>query len=218
MKIVTFEEFKHKLTLCFNGKLPGIDSHLMLATSERKPDILNKKLHIKAKKSSVLMFFYEKKGEVYLALIKRPLYAGVHSGQISFPGGKWEKSDSSLFHTALRESYEEIGLEPEKVELIGELTSLYIPPSNYLVTPFVGISKGAIQFSADPKEVAQILEIPAGFLLNGCNDFQSIDIQMSDGAIIHTKAIIFKGNIIWGATAMILNELIILWKTTVYNR
>jgi 8-oxo-dGTP pyrophosphatase MutT (NUDIX family) len=218
MIIASYQEFKQYLTLCFDKKLPGIESHLMLASSERKPDILNKELHLKAKKSSVLMFFYEKNGETYLALIKRPIYAGVHSGQISFPGGKWELSDTSLFQTALRESHEEIGLHSDKVELMGELTALYIPPSNYLVTPFVGTSKGSIEFSADPKEVAEIIEIPVNYLLNGCSNFQSVDIQMSDGTILQSKAIIFKGNVIWGATAMILNEFIILWKTTVYNR
>lgn len=157
--------------------------------------------------------------EYYLVFIKRPVYNGVHSGQISFPGGKWETTDKSLYHTALREAREEIGIHPERVTFIGKLTDLYIPPSNYVVSPFVGTYSGNCNFFPNPKEVESIIEIPASFLLHE-NDppFQSMNISLYDGSRLNVPGICFHKNIIWGATAMILNEFFLLWKSTVNNR
>src|SRR5688572_27853183 len=89
-----------------------------------------------AKISSVLVLLYPARDIVYTPLILRASYSGSHSGQISFPGGKFDKEDADLGCTALREAKEEIGIDPGKITLIGELATLYIPPSGFLVHPF----------------------------------------------------------------------------------
>jgi 8-oxo-dGTP pyrophosphatase MutT (NUDIX family) len=165
-----------------------------------------------------LILFYEKHNLVHTVLIKRPVYEGVHSGQVAFPGGKWEVADKSLYHTAIRESAEEIGILPEKVEFIGKLTDLYIPPSNYIVSPFVGIYNHIPTFSPDPNEVSAVIEIPLNELLRLTDPFQLVEFILPGGISLQSPGFDYQGNIVWGATAMILNEFLILWKTTVNNR
>ena len=208
------ESFEKNLRLCFENRLPGTEAHLVIAPNHRRKDILNAGLRNNGVRSSVLILFYEKGGEVHLVFIRRPNYAGVHSGQISFPGGRWEKTDKSLYHTALREAREEVGIYPEKVKYTGKLSDLYIPPSNFLVSPFVGIYQAACEFEPDPTEVAGIIEIPFSFFLEA-ESLTRVDITVRGAELISTPAFVYQENIIWGATAMILNELIVQWKSTV---
>ncbi|MFW6226501.1 MAG: NUDIX hydrolase [Bacteroidota bacterium] len=188
-----------------------------MAPTYRLNDLLNTDNHLRAVKSSIMILFFEKSGDYYIPFIKRPLYDGVHSGQIAFPGGRWESTDKSMYHTALRETREEIGIKPEKVRFAGKLTDLYIPPSNYIVSPFVGIYHSTDTFIADPSEVAEIIEIPFSFFLQP-DVRQEAQLTLRDGRKITTPAFRFNNEIIWGATAMIMNELIVLWKTTVKYR
>lgn len=203
-----------KLKKCFNAPLPGFNAQLQMAPTYRMNDLLNTENHINAVKSSVLILFFEKDGEHYIPFIRRPRYDGVHSGQIAFPGGRWEITDKSMYHTALREAREEIGIQPEKVSFMGKLTNLYIPPSNYIVSPFAAIYHSADTFVADPKEVAGIIEIPFSFFLQS-NSRKEATLKLSGGQEITTPCFNYNNDIIWGATAMMLNELIVLWKTTV---
>ncbi len=203
-----------KLKKCFNAPLPGFNAQLQMAPTYRMNDLLNTEHHRNAVKSSVLILFFEKNEEFYIPFIKRPIYNGVHSGQIAFPGGRWETTDKSMYHTALREAREEIGIKTEKVSLIGKLTDLYIPPSNYIVSPFTGIYHSADTFIADPTEVAAIIEIPFSFFLKS-DSRKEATLKLSNGQQITTPSFNFNNEIIWGATAMILNELVVLWKTTV---
>jgi len=207
----SIESLEKFLSLCFEKRLPGIEAHLGIAPKHRQKDIINAKLRNNGVRSSVLILFYEKAGEIYLVFIRRPNHSGVHSGQISFPGGRWEKTDKSLYHTALREAREEVGIFPEKVRYKGKLSDLYIPPSNFLVSPFVGIYKGACTFEPDPAEVAAIVEIPFSFFL-APGSLTRVDITVRGTELISTPAFVYAENIIWGATAMILNELIVLWE------
>lgn len=210
----SIESLEKNLRLCFEKKLPGVEAHLNIAPKHRQKDIMNAGLRNNGVKSSVLILFYEKEGTFQLVFIRRPYYAGVHSGQISFPGGRWEKTDKSLYHTALREAREEVGIYPEKVKYAGKLSDLYIPPSNFLVSPFVGIYKGICEFEPDPAEVAEIVEIPFSFFLKP-ESLTHVDITIRGSELISTPAFVYDENIIWGATAMILNELIVQWKSTV---
>ncbi len=203
-----------KLQKCFKAPLPGFTAQLQMAPGYRMNDLLKADNHINAVKSSVLILFYEKAGEYYLPFIKRPHYDGVHSGQIAFPGGRWEATDKSMYHTALREAREEIGIHSEKVSFMGKLTDLYIPPSNYIVSPFTAIYHSANTFVADPTEVAAIIEIPLSFFLRPEARTEAL-LKLSNGQEITTPCFNYNNHIIWGATAMILNELIVLWKTTV---
>lgn len=211
-KALNIKDLQNHLKLCFVRNLPGDDAHMSLAPLHRKTEIRNAELKKNAVKSSVLILFYEKENEPYLVFIRRPHYNGVHSGQISFPGGRWEMTDKSLYHTALRESREEIGIITHKVKYAGKLTDLFIPPSNYVVSPYVGIYDGECRFEPDPEEVAEIVEVPFEFFLE-TSSLKQVDIMVRGEESLSTPAFVYNKNIIWGATAMILNELIVLWKS-----
>lgn len=156
--------------------------------------------------SGVLLLLYEKQGELNVVFTQRKQYAGVHSGQMSFPGGKRDEQDADLTATALRETQEEIGVEKNKIEIIGKLSEVYIPPSNFWVTPVVGFSNAPLHFSAQAEEVEEIVEIPLDFF----RDERHIDLQAAiklfNGQIVHSPAYIYKHHVIWGATAIMLCE------------
>ena len=126
-------------------------------------------IKLKAKQSAVLILLYKKEKKPYLVLIERSSYKGVHSKQISFPGGKKEDQDINLKNTAKREAYEEIGIEIDKINIISELSYLYIPISNFIVFPFVATYTGNPTFIKDDKEVKKILEISIEDLLDKKN-------------------------------------------------
>jgi len=155
--------------------------------------------------SSVLLLLYPYKGEVYTVFMLRPDYGGIHSGQISLPGGKQEPDDPDLQTTALRESYEEVGIIPEKVEVLGQLSDLYIPPSRFLVTPFIGFSDVRPDFVRDPAEVEEIIEINIRDLFSE-KAFQVKRHKIGIGVHIKAPAFVVNSHVIWGATAMILSE------------
>ncbi len=211
-----FYEFQQQVIGCFQRDLPGLESQLLMAPPNRREEIGDPARKANAVRSSVLILFYEKSGEPYIVFIKRPEYNGVHSGQIAFPGGRWEQTDKSFYHTALREAREETGILPERVRLAGNLSELYIPPSNYLVSPFVGFYEAIPVFRPDPLEVAQILEIPFGFFVSPTS-IENVEILAAGNRQIYTPCFKYQGHIIWGATAMMLNELLILWKSTGKN-
>ena len=156
--------------------------------------------------SAVMILVYKKGNHPYFALIERPVYDGVHSGQIAFPGGKKDPTDSDLKETALRELFEEVGISPIQVNVIGEITPVYIPPSKFLVTPFVGVLDGIPQFKKDDYEVKSIIEVPISLLFN--------DAIIKNGNVpvgnnnMKIKAPYFDvfGFKVWGATAIILSE------------
>ena len=127
---------KHRLGL----PLPGLEGQLRMAHAGRRLSMTNFQVPVDARLGAVLALFYEEDFGLKMPLILRPSGSAVHSGQVSFPGGKFEESDEGLEATALREAEEEIHVPREDVEVLGRLTDLYIPPSNFLVHPFVGIS------------------------------------------------------------------------------
>lgn len=160
-----------------------------------------------SRKSAVLALLYPKFGKLHTVLMLRNVYNGTHSGQVSFPGGKYEDQDDSLWHTALREANEEVGVAPSDIIPIGALTDVYIPPSRFLVTPYLAYSKQAPTFIADPTEVQKIIETPVSvFLDSQMIKHKKIKIASSD---IHMKIKYYdvEGETVWGATAMMLSEL-----------
>jgi 8-oxo-dGTP pyrophosphatase MutT (NUDIX family) len=160
----------------------------------------------KPKNAAVLMLFYPKKGKTHLVLIVRNTYEGVHSAQIAFPGGKFELEDRIFENTALRETFEEIGIPAEKIEIIKAFTNIYIDPSNFMVYPFFGICTEELLFVPDPKEVAQIIELPLSMLLNEDIIIEA-QIETSYSKSIAVPAFEIEGYVVWGATAMMLSEL-----------
>ena len=160
-----------------------------------------------AKKSAVLLLFYPEASGVYFPLIKRPSYPGAHSGQVSFPGGKVEPSDPDLVYTALREAEEEIGIDAGKVEVLGRLTDLYIPTSNFLVSPILGFLNETPRFVPEAREVDRI--IPTAMSMIGHPQIrQRTTLLIGEGRHLETPYFALDGEVVWGATAMILSELL----------
>jgi len=160
------------------------------------------------RQAAVLIFLYQKAGEWHFPLILRPDYDGVHSGQMAFPGGRWEQQDADLAETALRETQEEIGVQVERAALAGKLSELYIPPSNNLVNPFLAIGHTAPKkFIPDPKEVAKVLEVPVNQLKNP-EIIQKTRFTFQNGVSFTAPSFVIDGHTIWGATAMILSEML----------
>ncbi len=158
------------------------------------------------RESAVLILLYDDGGEWKFPLIQRPTYNGAHSGQISFPGGKYEKEDESLIHTAKREAHEEIGVKPEVVNVLGELTDLYVPPSNFNIRPVVAMACETPNITMDEREVEQVYHISVEDLLNKELRKQK-DVKVGDNVRFNVPCFEFGQAIVWGATAIILEEL-----------
>lgn len=159
----------------------------------------------KARPSSVLLLLYPVDNEISMVFIQRPEYQGVHSGQIGLPGGKREPEDASLVETALRESQEEVGVVPDDIRVVGQLSDLYIPPSKFLVSPVVGYSLTRPAFRRDPGEVDEIIELKVKELFNE-HASRVTKHKVGLGIQIKTPSYVVNGHVIWGATAMILSE------------
>ena len=128
-----FQNFINKLEERLKNPLPGTGAFLKMASEIRLEELQSSYDTSKAIQSSVLILLFPENKSVKIILILRQQYEGVHSGQVSFPGGRKEKDDKTLIETALRESEEEVGIDADKVMVIGNLTEIYIPPSNFLV-------------------------------------------------------------------------------------
>ncbi len=185
----------------------GIKAHEALAPTDReinykKEELLNKS----PQNAGVMALFYPNKAEeTMLILILRKTYKGVHSGQIGFPGGKEEIRDQDIQETALRETYEEVGVRPSSVITIKQLSELYIPTSNFWVHPFVGYVKNTPQFKRQESEVEELLPISIDDFLNDKN-LVTQKLTTHTGKEIQVPAFSLNQKIIWGATAMMLNE------------
>jgi 8-oxo-dGTP pyrophosphatase MutT (NUDIX family) len=154
--------------------------------------------------SAVLIPLFKDKGEYHVVFIKRTDTVKTHKGQISFPGGARDKDDKTLRDTAVRESFEEIGVKTGDVEIIGELDDEITTTSNYIVTPFVGVIPWPYKFTPNKDEVDRIIEVPVSCLLD--KDCLKPAIETLDGIVVDSFAYHYNGNVIWGATARILNK------------
>jgi 8-oxo-dGTP pyrophosphatase MutT (NUDIX family) len=201
-----FDSFLKLLDRFPVNDLPGLDAQLRMAPDIRREEISRMGKESNAVKSSVLFLFYPlPNGSTATVFIQRPIYAGSHSGQISFPGGRYEKTDHGLDFTALRETHEEIGVQPDKIEIKGRLSDLYIPPSNYIVSPFIGICRQQPVFRPDPKEVSAIIEVELQAFFEKQN-IVTKTFTLPTGYSFQTPCYSINGYIIWGATAMIISE------------
>ena len=185
--------------------LPGKKAQLTAAPANRFKNISKNVINLKrAKKAAVLIYCYPKKEKTYFSLIKRSNYSGVHSGQISLPGGKFDKNDSSLKETALRECGEELGINIDLKKDLFALTPLYIPPSNFIVTPYLAYENFYPKFNPDSREVALHIEISIEELKKLKIEKKILINEYQNDSLIPCYT--YKGHIIWGATAMILAE------------
>ncbi|MBG6109503.1 8-oxo-dGTP pyrophosphatase MutT (NUDIX family) [Flavobacterium sp. CG_23.5] len=202
-----FQEFLEYVPKLMTAELPAQVSHIKMAPLERIESLKNFDIESKKPKiAAVMMLLYPKNGKTHLVLIVRNSYKGVHSAQIAFPGGKYESKDEIFENTALRETHEEVGVHPDNMEIIKTFTPMYIPPSDFMVHPFLGICKQEIIFVPDPTEVANIIELPLMVFLS---DAILTDAKMTTSYAneISVPAFKIEEHIVWGATAMMLSEL-----------
>lgn len=189
-----------------NNPLPGEAAHSKMTLKGRLPVIEAELLNPPPTPSAVMIIVYPEGAEWNIILIKRPDYQGVHSGQIAFPGGKMELSDSDLLATALRESKEEIDISPDILEPLGKLSRIYIPPSHFMVHPFVTATSEKPNLRGDSREVEKILHVPVSSFF-GESKITIEKVQVQPGNMtMKVPAFKVDEHIIWGATAMILSE------------
>lgn len=186
--------------------LPGIESHKsMLPEGRSMPDDYLNKID-NYKQSAVFALLFHEQNKINLLLTQRHQYNGKHSGQISFPGGKKEIEDESLLYTAYRETFEEIGIKKSDINFITQLSPLYIPVSNFFVQPFLGYLSELPQLFINEREVKNIVKFPLN-QLNNPELIKLLKIEASSGLHLTVPAFEIEGNIIWGATAMMLKEI-----------
>lgn len=154
-----------------------------------------------------LVLFYPINNIPHLVFILRQTYEGIHSAQIGFPGGKKELSDKNLQETALREANEELQIISNQVKIIGQLSEIYIPPSNFILTPFVGVANNRPNFVKDEYEVAEIIEVNYNDLIDS-NNFGQTEVSFPDGTKANVPCFTLNDRIVWGATAMVTQEII----------
>lgn len=201
-----FDYFLSLISKIEDTQLGGFTSHEKMIPKERK---IFKKIELESahpRKAAVLALFYPDKSNLTnFLLIIRASYDGTHSSQISFPGGKYEQSDGRLEFTALRETSEEVGINITDISIKRQLTDTYIPPSNFLVSPFLGFTSKRPSFETN-HEVEDLLEIKLDDLLNE----RSVSIKnLSTSYMKNIDVPCFNLNkkVVWGATAMMLSEI-----------
>ena len=202
-----FQEFLQYVPKIIEASLPAFDAHVKMAPLDRVESLKNIDIEGKNPRvAAVMMLFYPKNDATHLVLIVRNSYKGVHSAQIAFPGGKYELEDQNFAETALRETHEELGIHPDKIEILKPFTELYIPPSNFMVYPFLGISKEELVFTPQLSEVADIIELPLSLFLDDALVVNT-NLSTSYADNISIPAFKIEEHIVWGATAMMLSEL-----------
>lgn len=205
---MNFNAFLLSVSKIEKVELPAQASQFKMSPPFREQLIEKYKERMKdAKRAGVMALFYpDISEETRLALILRNTYKGVHSAQIGFPGGKVEPNDHSLKETALRETYEEIGVPIQQIEVLKQLTEVYIPPSNFYVQPYLGISKTTPEFIKQDDEVKAIIEVPLSHFMDDTVVITS-EVPTSYDKKVEVPAFELNGHIVWGATAMMLSEI-----------
>ena len=189
------------------GPLPGHDAFLEVSGYKR-PDIEAVLRQRPApRESAVLVLFYPRRDELHTLLMRRPPYDGVHGDQVSFPGGRREEQDRDLVMTAVREFTEEVGVVPRGLDVLGALSRVYIPPSRSLVTPYVALAEEPGPFAPDQREVAALIETPVRELLRDDILKQGDRYVQVLGRRATVPYFDVQGQVVWGATAMMLAEL-----------
>jgi len=210
-----FDQFLSLIPKLEDSNPGGFKSHLKMIPKERiipAPDAIRDR---NPKKAAVLALFYpDKHNETIFLLILRADYDGTHAAQIGFPGGKFEKEDLKLKTTALRETFEEVGVRMDEVKVKKRLTDIFIPPSNFIVSPYLGIVEFTPEFNIN-EEVKEVIEVKLVDLLN--ESFVSTkNLTTSYMQNIDVPCFKLNKHIVWGATAMMLSEIKDLIKEHLY--
>lgn len=206
-----FNSFIEKLAARLQDPLPGRVAHEKMA-SESRLKFKMPSPNERTRESAVLILFYPADNQIFLPLILRPEYDGVHGGQMAFPGGRAEKEDENLIRTAMREAQEEIGVRLTDVKVLGQLTKLFIPPSNFYVQPVIGYINHKPEFYPDPREVDKVVEIPLSEITNP--EIVSRKILNVRGVEVDAPFYNIQEHTVWGATAMMISELLTIIEAT----
>ena len=198
-------EFREALEARLKLPLPGSAAQDAMSSRARLPlqSYLDK--HPDYRTSAVMMLLYPVQGEMHTMIIKRPSYDGIHSGQLALPGGKKEQDETPV-QTAIRETLEEVGVTVSPDEIVGDLTPLYIPPSNFLVHPFVAWLSHAPTYMIDEREVDIVMQVPLTMFLDESLKSRR-RIHIGTNTFIDAPCFLVQNETLWGATAMIFAEL-----------
>jgi 8-oxo-dGTP pyrophosphatase MutT (NUDIX family) len=188
-----------------SAERPGLRSQLKMAPEHRLGDKTYQEVGDACLRAGVLVLIYPRETGLHLVLTRRTAHVVHHQAQISFPGGQMDENESAV-ETALREAEEEINVRPEEVRVLGELTPLYIPPSNYCIYPVVAVSGKRPDFRPSPHEVAEVIEVPLNHLRDPHNTQR--EKWPLRGRDVVVPYYFFQGHKVWGATAMVLAELL----------
>lgn len=212
---MNFNDFLESIPKIKNIQLPGEVSQFKMIPPFRQELARQQNQGAKnSKKAGVLALFYpDKAHNTKFILILRKSYKGVHSAQVAFPGGKPEPQDTSLEDTAIRETFEEVGVPIKSVEVFKKLTQVYIPPSNFYVQPFLGIVKATPKFIKQDDEVESLIEVDLKYFLDD-NRIINSTVNTSYSVEVEVPAFKLNDHIVWGATAMMLSEIKDLLKQT----
>jgi dephospho-CoA kinase len=178
---------------------PGLKEKIKEILSQREKKSLPDK---GLRRAAVLIPLYQKEGEYYILLTKRTEGVEIHKGQLSFPGGTWDEHDADLCATAFRESFEEIGLRAQDIEVLGELDDAPTITSNFAITPFVAVIPYPYRFKISQREVEELVEVPLSVLLDR-NNF-SVELLQRGGQTLVSYNYRYKNHVIWGATGRIM--------------
>jgi ADP-ribose pyrophosphatase len=204
-----YSSIKNYLKETLLGELPGGKAHLKMLPPGRRLNTTGDDIS-RVKQSSVLVLLFPCDGQLCTCLTRRSNTMKHHPGQISFPGGRAEEGEKSPEITALREANEEVGIDPEKVEILGHLSSLFVEVSGFRIYPCLAWADEKPEFISNSDEVEEIILFPIGdFVVNEI--ISETEVQTVTG-ILKVNYYPFSGNLIWGATAMIISELIEILK------
>lgn len=205
MSMLHYHHLRDSLRSGF-GELPGEVAHARLAPAHRKPASAYMDQAEDFRKAAVLaLLFPHTNGEACILLIERSGGGGVHAGQIGFPGGKQEDGETPE-RTALRETQEELGIDSSQIIMAGALSRLFIPPSRFLVQPFLGFIDELPQLQPNSFEVQKVIYAPVSLFTNQSN-VQHGAFLSSGGLTVHSPFFQVQGYKVWGATAMMLSEI-----------
>jgi len=202
---MNLDSLTHFLQTRLKEPLPGMEASKKMFPTLANGDRIRMKHDETAREGAVMILLYQDGDVVRFPIIQRPVYVGVHSGQMALPGGKRDEGDQDLFHTALREMEEEIGVPASDVEIIRSLTSFYVAVSNFQILPVIGLIRNRPKFIQQESEVADIISADVAHLIS--DDFlKEKEMIVTGGVVLRSPYFDLEGRVVWGATSMMLNE------------